>query len=411
MDPRAGNVENKAFLERYRQLMPIRARESFHLVSAETDDGPAVLVLASPRADRTLAREKLELLASAHASIEHPAIPRTRRADTVGDEFVVELACDGIADGEDVLRARSDLDSRVPYPVADGVITYMREALQAGHAASHHLGRICYANMLYSAAGRVSLIGFGYNVLTLRETGTVVGSSTVFQAPEVAAGGAPSPVGDYVALLLLMRSLTTHVELVEGLIRVMRGVVEARDFEILKHLRWFEKHIFAAMPQERPTLDEATAVAARLRELLGVKLVAEEREAYFRDLIARAGLNSTGDPPEEAVPESQTSPSLDVASDGSWFRLEGQKRELGPRRPLRRVFAALIEQRLRKPGTALSVWEVLAAGWPGEEPMYEAALNRVYVTMTRLRGLGLANVIERFDEGYRIGPDVTVRVR
>jgi hypothetical protein len=75
------------------------------------------------------------------------------------------------------------------------------------------------------------------------------------------------------------------------------------------------------------------------------------------------------------------------------------------------VFAALIEQRLRNPGAALSVWEVLAAGWPGEEPMYEAALNRVYVTMTRLRGLGLANVIERFDEGYRIGPDVNVRVR
>ena len=50
------------------------------------------------------------------------------------------------------------------------------------------------------------------------------------------------------------------------------------------------------------------------------------------------------------------------------------------------------------------MWDLVAAGWPGEEPIYEAALNRVYVTVDRLRSLGLRDVVERVDDGYRIIP-------
>jgi hypothetical protein len=394
------------WLGRYRRVLPIRARDSFHLLSAETDDGPSVVVVASPHAEAAQARRRLEAFAAAHSDIRHPAVPRTRRAEVVDGTFVVELACDAALDGEELLRVRSDVAARIPYAIADGHITYLRQVLQVAHAAGYCLGRICYANMLFSLDGRAYLVGFGYNVVALRETGTVVGSSTVFQAPEVVAGADPSPIGDYVALLALMRSLTTHVEMLDALVRVMRGVVEARDFEVLRHLRWFETHVYAALPQERATIEEATAVAARIRELLGVTLDQSERDTYFRDLIARA---DAGTPVESGARRTH---ELVVASDGSWFLgLDGVKRQLGPRRALRRVFSALVEKRLREPGRTLSVWDVLAAGWPGEEPIYEAALNRVYVTIARLRGLGLSEVVERYDDGYRISPELEVRVR
>jgi hypothetical protein len=34
----------------------------------------------------------------------------------------------------------------------------------------------------------------------------------------------------------------------------------------------------------------------------------------------------------------------------------------------------------------------------------------VYVTLSRLRGMGLRDVIERFDDGYRIAATVVVKV-
>jgi hypothetical protein len=56
------------------------------------------------------------------------------------------------------------------------------------------------------------------------------------------------------------------------------------------------------------------------------------------------------------------------------------------------------------------MWELFEAGWPGERPIREAGANRVYVTLARLRQLGLRDVVERFEDGYRIAPQAVIRL-
>ncbi len=48
-------------------------------------------------------------------------------------------------------------------------------------------------------------------------------------------------------------------------------------------------------------------------------------------------------------------------------------------------------------------------GWPDERVEHEAGLNRVYVTMNRLRRQLPDGALQRFDDGYRLAPEVTVR--
>ena len=137
-----------AWLGRYRNLLPIRARDSFHVFGAETGDGPAVVVTASPRAEVEAARRALAAFATAHRTIDHPWVPRTRRAGPVEGTDVVELACDAVIDGEEFLRLFADSELRLPYGVADAFITGVREALQGGHSAGYCLGRLAYGNVL-----------------------------------------------------------------------------------------------------------------------------------------------------------------------------------------------------------------------------------------------------------------------
>ncbi len=93
-----------------------------------------------------------------------------------------------------------------------------------------------------------------------------------------------------------------------------------------------------------------------------------------------------------------------VASDGATFRTGDTVVHLGSRPQLRRVLAALA----RAKGTTLSPDELRAEAWPGERTLRPAALNRLYVTVRRLRELGLATAIESVDGGYRLVPSTEV---
>jgi hypothetical protein len=69
------------------------------------------------------------------------------------------------------------------------------------------------------------------------------------------------------------------------------------------------------------------------------------------------------------------------------------------------VLAALVAA--RKGGEPLVRGDaLLAAGWPGERILPDAATNRLYVAIATLRKLGLRDVLVRFDEGYRLDPGV-----
>ena len=100
-----------------------------------------------------------------------------------------------------------------------------------------------------------------------------------------------------------------------------------------------------------------------------------------------------------------------AASDASWVSLGGdtdQKVKLSGAQ--RRMLHALITAHRIDATRALRVWDLLAAGWPGEHATHEASLNRVYVGLSRIRDKGLRDAIERYDDGWRFSPAVVLRI-
>lgn len=135
------------------------------------------------------------------------------------------------------------------------------------------------------------------------------------------------------------------------------------------------------------------ALSAMKRELEG-----EEARSALRILqVSRRHA-----PPE---PRGQV---LRVADDTSWLATaRGNRIELGRRPVMRRIVELLVSARERTPGAPVSAARLLKHAWPGEQIQREAALNRLYVTLTRLRHLGL-DAIDTRPEGYLIRADVSV---
>jgi hypothetical protein len=98
---------------------------------------------------------------------------------------------------------------------------------------------------------------------------------------------------------------------------------------------------------------------------------------------------------------------VEIASDGSWFRVRGATLVDCSRRPvLRRLLVALATSPRGRPCSIVSLVE---AGWPGEKMSPAAARNRLHVSLNRLRTLGLDVALITEDGGYLLDPRLTVR--
>ncbi len=104
---------------------------------------------------------------------------------------------------------------------------------------------------------------------------------------------------------------------------------------------------------------------------------------------------------------SATRDAWQVAADGQGFRRgdEGWV-ELGRRRTLTGILAALLAAR----PDSLDVDDLFSAGWPDQQAVPAARKNRVYVALSTLRKAGLADLVERTKEGWRLDPQATIDV-
>ena len=110
------------------------------------------------------------------------------------------------------------------------------------------------------------------------------------------------------------------------------------------------------------------------------------------------------DPPENAV-AFLSEATFSIAASGGWFRPpQGERVAIDHRPTLARLLGALAHQARSDPGEALSLHELLAAGWPDEEVIEAAGTNRVYVALTTLRKLGLRAALVRTRAGYLLDP-------
>lgn len=101
---------------------------------------------------------------------------------------------------------------------------------------------------------------------------------------------------------------------------------------------------------------------------------------------------------------------MEVADGAGWFRLEGEGEgvDLTRRRALRGILRALVDHKTDPSRAPLGLDEVLEAGWPGEKMSPESGARRVYVTINRLRKLGLGELLLTTGDGYALAPRVDV---
>lgn len=100
---------------------------------------------------------------------------------------------------------------------------------------------------------------------------------------------------------------------------------------------------------------------------------------------------------------------LHVATDARWLITPGQGLVDLARKPvLRRLLDLLVRRRERAPGAPVTTAQLLRQGWPNQRARPDAALNRLYVALARLRDLGLEPALEKTTHGYFIRPDVSI---
>lgn len=107
----------------------------------------------------------------------------------------------------------------------------------------------------------------------------------------------------------------------------------------------------------------------------------------------------------------ETAPShrLELDREGRKFRLDDAAvTDISRRGALRRILVCLAKASAERPGNPVTTDDVIDAGWPDEQILYDAALSRVYTTMNRLRSLGFEPWIHTLDDGYVLDPTLTV---
>ena len=137
---------------------------------------------------------------------------------------------------------------------------------------------------------------------------------------------------------------------------------------------------------DMPTAREALREAKRLKTYLDRRVDAGELPA---------GADTSSD-------------VIEVAKDMRWFAVgDADPVDISRRGAIRRILRALVEKRLDAPDTPMDVHELLEAGWPDEATVGESGQQRTYMAISRLRGLGLSDVLETVDEGYLISTAYT----
>jgi tetratricopeptide (TPR) repeat protein len=129
------------------------------------------------------------------------------------------------------------------------------------------------------------------------------------------------------------------------------------------------------------------------------EVVTTSFEARFAFRMARRML----DRGVASQPTRKTS-SLRVERNGRWFEVDGERVDLGRRGALRRILVALAENRDR----GLKQADLVAAGWPGERVLVDAAATRVRVAIATLRQLGLRSLLLTRDDGYVLDASVQI---
>lgn len=150
--------------------------------------------------------------------------------------------------------------------------------------------------------------------------------------------------------------------------------------------------LLVAPPSPGTSLDAAVGAITE-----GRKLVEELR--FARRIVMASTRGS--------VPLSH---EIVVGPQTAWVRAPAGTFELAKRPVLRRLFQVLAKERTASPGKPVTSQRLVRHLWPSEKIVPRAAMNRLYVAVTRLREDGLGSALAKEGDGYLLRPDVAFRI-
>jgi Tfp pilus assembly protein PilF len=220
---------------------------------------------------------------------------------------------------------------------------------------------------------------------------------------DVIAGGARNPILSALAMAALGALLCERDEIAEGarLLDEATLAIEKTGAAYTMVVETHRGHLDLALARlQAREGDEASSRAHRASAERRLSDATADRSHMVDDMrTAIRWLERALDPNASRAADAWV-----IAEDGSWFRRpHGWRVDVGSRSHARRVLAALVAARTEQRG-ALSVDDVLRAGWPGERVLRRAAEARVYNIIKHLRSAGLRDLIVSLEGGYAIDP-------
>ncbi|MEM9692629.1 MAG: hypothetical protein AAGA56_08795 [Myxococcota bacterium] len=357
---------------------------------AVRDPRPAVLLLVEDGFDRG----HLEAIAEAHDAVKSPCVAPLLAFDR--DRGLL-FDCAAEADLERVVDAAQPSGVRLGFGGAVAFSDLLLDTLQAAHTTDppHCMGALAWRNILIDADGGCWLFGLGHNFLLKDGAARWLAAPGVAIPAGVALGAPASPAADASAHFALIRTLLPWVELYGGFSAAIEGRPDGGARRMAEHLSRLSGDL-----QARPLGEGIVDIATLRQRYRAVRALdpsmpaADERSlrAFFAELVqAMRG-------PAEMKSRSTTS-TLYVGERE--LELRGQRIGLRARPLLWRLIMRLVEARQRGEG-ALSVWQLMEAGWPDERIEPQSGLARVYVALSTLRKLGLEEVLTRDEHGYQL---------
>lgn len=399
------------WLGRFEAPLPLRCRGKFHLYRATENGEARVVVVAADGLPGRNAGDCLQRFGAAHAALRGEGIARFCEAGQFEETPFVSFACDAVMDVEAVISRLAETHTKIEYAEAMAAVLLVAAALERAHSVPvadggpFVLGAFGWSNVLISRDGGMHVFGFGYNVAAFDEAGGPSGAPAVFIAPEVGAGAPATPSSDLYAFVAMQRAMLSYVATPEALRAAFVGDPVDHDSRALAEVvAWNNQHVLGAAPSQRASVAEARRQWEREIAALGLP----SGDALLRTRLAALVF---ADEEPEVSSIGRVTEALTVSADAGWLRApSGERFELIGRHAIRRLLLTLIRHRREHPGEHLSSDALLEIGWPGERPIREAGLNRVYAAMSQLRKRGLREIIQRSDGGYRIDPKLAVVV-
>ncbi len=293
--------------------------------------------------------------------------------------------------------------------------------LHVAQARLAHLeGKLGAAQLGYRAAEKeaqaigipmLGLIVSGYDGVAMLEQGRVADGADRIREALALSGSVEPGYEAFLRAMLALAELTrgaldTASELLDQAeTKVPVGAPMRRVFEAC---RGAAERVGASRARESGDVVRATELEASARSRLA-QLFDRPKELGLFELVLTERLLSTE--PRLSVPPAPNQ-YLVMASDGRWFTPPAGARVVCGRRPvMRRMLVALAEKHIEAPGRSVGGQELVSLGWPDERMGPASARRRLQVMMSRMRELGLREVIQTTDDGYRIDPDCVVRLR